>query len=191
MRRFLLASALALLATAGAATPALAEDQRTRLALDEVTVERAPADSLTGAVVVKTPLPAFARLSEDGAPAARFEVDLGAPCRADVRVGTRALKYRRSPRRQIYAATDGDDGTLAKDWRPLSPWRLTEEPGAVGIRLFGIRVIRLAPRRFLHVRVTADYDDSCPDVDRREGIVPAGLAKILRSARLRGSLVRG
>ena len=191
MRPILLTCTLALLATGGAATPALAEEERTRLALDQVAVTGKPAESLTGHVVISPPVPAFGRTSEEDAPTALFDVDLGAPCRADVRVTTRALFSRRSPRRQVNAASGGDEGTLAKDWRPRSPWRLTEDQGEGGVKLFGVRVIRLAPRRFLHVRAFAEFDPSCPDVERREGIVPGGLAKILRSARLEGRLVRG
>src|SRR5688500_182200 len=178
--------ALVLLATVGAAAPAHAEDQRTKLALDQVAVERAPADSLTGHAVIRTPLPEFARTSEDAAPTALFVVELAPPCRADIRVTTRAVRSRRSPRRQVYAATDGDDGTLAKDWRPRSPWRLTEEPADDGISLFGIRVIPVGAKRFLHIRVSALYDPSCPDVDRREGVVVDGLKRALRTARHEG-----
>jgi hypothetical protein len=51
-------------------------------------------------------------------------------------------------------------------------------------RLYGIAVVRLAPRRFLHVRAFADFRGTCTEADRREGVVADAFCRLLRTARV-------
>jgi hypothetical protein len=58
-------------------------------------------------------------------------------------------------------------------------------------QLHGVAAVRIAPRRFVHVRVIARYEGTCSVNDRLSGRGVGATKRLLASARVRGRVLPG
>lgn len=195
----LAATAVAAL-TGTSATPAASGDakgeQVTRISLARLSVNGA-GEGVRGRILVRTPVASFTRTSNDTAPTARFEARVSCECRAQVVVSKRAVATREGAVAQALRPTSAVDAVIASVRRRDRAWRLVEyrrvDPDTYETterrRLYGLAVVRIAKRRWMHVRAFADFGTSCSEDDRRRGAAAKALDRLLATARVEASIV--
>jgi hypothetical protein len=194
------ASAVLAAACASDVPSAIGDDHRvavTRISLQGKAVNGA-LEALRGRVLIRTPVRAFRRTNRDASPSARFIATATRSCEARVIVGTRAVATRQGPVTQTRRPVKGTDAVLlGSGRRPGGAWSLIEipaiDPGTYeptgDRRLYGLAAVRLATRRWIHVRAFADFRGSCTERDTRNEAVAKALRRLLRAARVEARTV--
>ena len=184
-----LATPLVVLAAVAAAGPAQARhsvaegaDRITRVAVNE----SLPGDKvIRGRVLLRTPRAGWPHRNRDTAPTAHFTVAPGSRCASLLRVAGRGVATRQGPLTQVRTATRGHAFVLGEAQRSRGAWRLGArcyENGRIGI--YGIAAVRVAPRRWLHVRALGTLPAGCETVAAAGGELDTALRRMLRTARV-------
>jgi hypothetical protein len=177
--------------------PDVGADQRTRVSLARQLVEGAP-QRLRGRIVVRTPQATFTRTKRDASQSARFTVALAGDCRAQVLVFGGATASRLSAAALLDAPLAGSRRLAAGRAAAGSPWAIgafavgDEDGNPTGAyRLTGVRIARLAPRRWLRLTEYASLGAACRPADVAQPSFVRALSRVLALARFEAQLVRG
>jgi hypothetical protein len=168
-------------------------EQITRISLSGRTVN-GTGQRLHGRIVIRTPRASFRSTNNDGAPSAHFSAAVTDACQAQVAVTARARATTASALGQARAAFGIADQLLGAGGNRNHVWRLADLSPERGDptgqkRLYGIAVMRLAPRRWVAVRAISTLGDSCTDLDRRDSDLSTAMKRMLRSASLEARIV--
>ena len=176
-------------AAAGAAAPRI-----TRISLGAERVDGAGGEGLRGRALIETPR-SWRHINRDAAPTAHFTARSGAGCAAKVDVSGRAVATRASARAQARQATRSPAAVIGEGSRPRGAWRAVQlapsqdRTGESPPDVYGIAVVRIARRRFVHVRAFALFDPACTDRQIRSGPVARALNRLLHRARVEARIV--
>jgi hypothetical protein len=185
----IVAALAAVPAAAGAAAPRI-----TRIWLGERVDGTRGAEGLRGRALIETPR-AWRHINHDAAPTAHFTARSGAGCAAKVDVSGRAVATRANARAQARQATRSPAAVIGEGSRPRGAWRAVQlapsqdRTGESPPDVYGIAVVRIARRRFVHVRAFALFDPACTTSQIRSGPVASALNRLLRRARVEARIV--
>ena len=185
----IVAALAAVPAAAGAAAPRI-----TRIWLGGEHVDGTSDEGLQGRVLITTPR-SWRHINRDAAPTAHFTARSGAGCAVKVDVSARAVATREGARAQARRSTRPLAAVLGDGSRPRGAWRNVQlapsqdDAGESPPEMYGIAVIRIARRRFVHVRAFALFDPACTTSQIRSGPVASALNRLLRRACVQARIV--
>lgn len=142
-------------------------------------------------------LACLAGVHADASPSAHFTVALAGGCDATILVAAGADATHSGVVAQANGGLVGADAVLGRGGPHGVGWVLAEfpvsdaetgEPTAAR-RLYGIAVSRIAPGRWMHVRVFAGFGGVCGAQDRNAPAFVAALEHLLGSVRVEARLV--
>jgi hypothetical protein len=155
-------------------------------------VAAAPTQTTSGRIVIRTPRASFRRDNADASRTAHFSAQVASGCEATVLVAGRGVATRRTARAQIAGLLAGSGRVLAHSGAAGRATALVEydvfsdetgEPTGAR-RLYGLAVVRVAPRRFVDVRMFVNFGGAgCTDAARGSATFTTALVHVLASAR--------
>jgi len=148
-------------------------------------------ERVAGKVLITTPS-TWTRTSHNTAPLAKFRIPVLSGCSAVVTVAASAVATRASPKALAYRFTRQPAAVIRDSARPRGWLRLVQQaPGSEPDRpdVYGIAVVRLVHFRLGDARTYAWFE-GCSDQQIRNGDAASGLANLLRTAKLRLSIVK-
>jgi hypothetical protein len=190
-----------LLVMSGPGMPAATElpdagaDQRTRISLAYAVV-RGASQHLRGRIVVRTPRATFSRTNRDASQSAHFDVALSGSCRATVLVYPAASATRVSAVAQIDGSLRGSRLLAGGHAADGSPWGIGEfalfsqDTGQPigGARITGVRIVRVAPRRWLRLAEYVSFSSTCSTTDATNSRFVDALGRLLSLAETNASI---
>jgi hypothetical protein len=185
--RIALAGTCALL---GGAVPALAgREVQTHVDVGNQIVDgTGAAQALAGRIVILTPR-SWRRTSADDSPSADFVVHQGASCVARLDASPRGVATRNGPLTQARRVTRFPLAVIGEGRRPGGAWRAVEVKNPPrGPLVYGIAVVRIVPRRWVHLRIFATYA-GCSEQEVRRGSTAVILRRVLRDAEMQVRVV--
>jgi hypothetical protein len=149
-------------------------------------------ETMAGRVTLSRIPSSFSLVSSGRGATQRLVVPVVGSCRGIVDIRGVGVATRRRPVRQFNRTAGLIDRMLGSGVRHGGGWNLAERPDLVPgtveragpTNLFGMLVVQVAKRRWLQMRVLTTYDGNCYETDRVATVTVAGVAQILRSARI-------
>lgn len=140
-------------------------------------------EAFRGRVLIRTPAFTWHHQNRDASPVANFTTAAARFCRAQVRISTAAVATNRDAERQVDLATRYARRTIAEGARSRGAFRVVEVSPREDRAFLGVAAIRVATKRWLHLRLSASLNGTCTDADLREGSFRSELTRLLRTAR--------